>query len=124
MTVEAAIPASPPAISMTSTQERSTFMHATRAALGFLPMVRNSKPGVVRYSSHHTPNAHARASRNPALIRRVEPDGGGWCASPAIEVVLRSDREGPCTTFPRRSESRYAMILARVIVVITASTSG
>ena len=106
MTVEAASPASPPAISMTSTQERSTFMPATRAALGFLPMVRNSKPGVVRYSSHHTPNAQARASRNPALIRSVEPNRCGRCASPAMKGLIRSDRPGRCMTLPSRYESR------------------
>ncbi len=106
ITPEPASPASPPAISITSTQERSTFMPATRAALGFLPMARNSNPVVVRYSSHHTPNAQARATRNPALIRSVEPNRCGRCASPAMNGLIRSVRPGRCMTLPSRNESR------------------
>ena len=63
-------------------------MPATRAALGFLPMLRNSKPVVVRFSSHHTPAAQASAMRKPALIRRCEPNSSGRCALPAMGAVI------------------------------------
>jgi hypothetical protein len=81
-------------------------MPATRAALGFLPMARNSNPVVVRYSSHHTPNAHASAIRNDTLIRSVEPNRCGRCASPAMNGLIRSVRPGRCMTLPSRYESR------------------
>ena len=96
MTTAPLSPASPPAISITSTQFRSTFMPATRAALGFLPMLRNSKPVVVRFSSHQMPAAQASAMRKPALIRRCEPNSSGRCASPAIGEVIALLVWGAC----------------------------
>src|ERR1700676_909011 len=88
MTAEPASPASPPAISITSTQLRSTFMPATRAALGFLPTLRNSNPVVVRLSSHQTLPAQASAIRKPALIRRCEPNSRDRRAFPAMGRVI------------------------------------
>ncbi len=98
MTAEPASPASPPAISMTSTQERSTFMPATRAADAFAPTLRNSNPVVVRFSSHQTPNAQARAIRNPALIRRLVPASSGRCALDAIGGVIGLGEPGACSS--------------------------
>ena len=92
----AASPARPPAIAMTRTQLRSTFMPATRAALAFLPMLRNSNPMVVRSSSHHTPAAQASAIRKPALIRRCVPNSSGRCASEAIAGVIGLTVPGAC----------------------------
>src|ERR1700753_1597014 len=80
MTVEADRPASPPAISMTRIQVRVTLMPELRAAFGLAPTVRNSKPSVLRFISHHTPAAQASATRNPALIRRWVPNSSGRCA--------------------------------------------
>src|SRR5215469_912085 len=88
MTADPASPASPPPIRKTSAQDRSTFMPATRAAEGLAPTDRNSNPVVVRFSSHHTPIAHAIAIRNPALIRRLVPAISGRCALDAMGGVI------------------------------------
>ena len=96
ITVDAASPASPPAIAITSTQFRSTFMPATRAALGFLPTLRNSNPVVVRLSSHQTATAQASATRKPALMRRCVPNSSGRCASPAIGSGIGLTVPGAC----------------------------
>ena len=67
MIVEAARPARPPEISMTSAQLRSTLMPALRAARGLAPTVRNWNPMVLRLSSQATPATAARATRNPTF---------------------------------------------------------
>ena len=96
MTEDAASPASPPASSMASTQVRSTLIPAVRAALGLAPTVRNWKPIVLRFSSHHTPAAASRASRKPALIRRLGPAMCHSRALTAITGLIRSVRPGCC----------------------------
>ncbi len=66
-------------------------MPALRAALGLAPTVRNSKPSVLRESSHHVPAAAASAIRNP-----TPTCGGGppTCGSVAFPVDVRCDRVG------------------------------
>src|SRR5215510_12420789 len=98
MTADPPSPASPPAMSMTSAQVRSTLIPATRAADGFAPIDRNSNPVVVRFSSHHTPKAHASAIRKPALIRRLEPASSGRWALDAIGGVIGLDDPGACSS--------------------------
>ena len=95
--MEAASPARPPASSMTSTQLRSTLIPAVRAALGLAPTVRNSKPVVLRSSSHHTPAAAASASRNPALTRRLGPAMCHSRESIAITGLIRLVLCGCCS---------------------------
>ena len=87
---------------MTSTQLRSTLIPAVRAALGLAPTVRNSKPVVLRSSSHHTAAAAARASRKPALTRRLGPAMCHSRASTAITGLIRSVRSGCCMTLVPR----------------------
>ena len=84
MTAAPASPARPPAISITSTQLRSTFIPAVRAALGLAPTVRNRNPTVDRDSSHHTPPAAARATRRPASTCGGGPPTCGSAASDAM----------------------------------------
>src|SRR5215469_5680178 len=106
MTADPASPARPPAITKASTQLRSTFMPATRAADGFAPTDRNSNPVVVLFSSHHTPNAHARAIRNPALIRRLDPASSDRCALDQIAGVI--ELADPGARISDGDDSRYA----------------
>ena len=82
---------------MTSAQDRSTFIPATRAADALAPTDRNSNPVVVRLSSHQTANAQARAIRNPALIRRLVPASSGRCALNAIGGVIGLGQPGACS---------------------------
>ncbi len=85
-------------------------MPALRAAFGLAPTLRNSKPIVLRLSSHHTPTAQARASRKLALTRRCEPSSSGRCASPAMTGLIRSDRPGRCIAeVPRIQDRKYAI---------------
>src|SRR5215469_18108576 len=106
MTVDAASPASPPPIAITSDQLRSTFIPATREAFGLAPMLRNSNPVVVRLSSHHTPNAQASASRKPTLMRRWVPAINGRCALDATRGVIGFGDPGACSS--EGEDSRYA----------------
>src|ERR1700733_6951197 len=111
MTADPASPARPPAIRKTSTQLRSTFMPATRADDGLAPTDRNSNPVVVLFSSHHAPNAHAIAIRNPTLIRKLVPAISGRCALDAIGRVIGLGDPGACSSDgdDSRYASRYAM---------------
>src|SRR5262249_28249406 len=105
-----ASPARPPAISMTQIQDRDTLMPALRAAFAFAPTLRNSNPIVLRFSSHHTPTAQARASRKLALTRRGEPRSSGRCASLWISGLTRSVRPGRCIAeVPRIQDRKYAI---------------
>ena len=66
--------------------------------MAFAPTLRNSNPVVVRFSSHQTPNAQARAIRKPALIRRLVPASSGRCAFDAIAGVIEFDPPGACSS--------------------------
>src|SRR5260370_32847457 len=94
--VEAARPARPPAISITSAQLRSTLIPALRAARGLAPTVRNWKPIVLRLSSQATPATAARAIRNPTLACGGGPPRCGNMALAAIGGAIWLDWPGCC----------------------------
>ena len=97
MTAEAARPARPPAISMTSAQLRSTLMPALRAARGLAPTVRNWKPMVLRESSQATPAAAAIATRKPTFACGGGPPTCGKIAFLSIGGAIWLDWCGCCS---------------------------
>lgn len=68
-------------------------MPAVRAALGLAPTARNSKPIVLRSSSHHTPNAARMTSTNPRCSRESSKNRGSW-ADPSTIGLTGLDAPG------------------------------
>ncbi len=79
-----AMPARPPATSITSRYIRLTLMPAVRAALGLDPTARNANPIVDRFISHQTNTAARMATTKPRCRRNCGPSSCGYSAVSAI----------------------------------------
>jgi hypothetical protein len=62
-------------------------MPAVRAAFGLAPTARNSKPMVLRSSSHHTPTAARITSTNPRCSRESSKNRVSWAESSTIGLT-------------------------------------